>query len=78
MDVPAIVSAEAAWITDSALQVNVTFDDGSIQAVTVLVPPPPGLPPEPPWDAEEAFAVWGDESPFDPDYDTYVPPDFQG
>jgi hypothetical protein len=58
MDVPAIVSADAAWVTESTLQVNVTFSDGSVEPVTVLVPPPPSL--QPPWD---------------PDYDTDIPPD---
>lgn len=41
----AIVSAEAAWVSESQLQVNITYEDGSVEPVTVLVPPSPGMHP---------------------------------
>jgi hypothetical protein len=37
-----IVSAEAAWLTESQAQVLLTFEDGDVVPVTVLLPPPPG------------------------------------
>jgi hypothetical protein len=37
-----IVSAEAAWVTESTAQVQLTFDDGEVVPVEVTLPPPPG------------------------------------
>jgi hypothetical protein len=48
---PAIVSAEAAWVTESTAQIQLTFETGEVVPVTVILPPPPG--------AQQQF--WPDE-----------------
>jgi hypothetical protein len=37
-----IISAEAAWVTESTAQIQITFEDGEVVPVTVMLPPPPG------------------------------------
>jgi hypothetical protein len=53
-----IVSVEGAWVSESTAQVLLTFEDGDIQTVTVMLPPPPGVQPQQFWPDELDPALW--------------------